>query len=299
MPRSLARVDAGPAGIAPLRGVIVDVDWVTTLEHLHGAIVLASSYLDDQDRMPTAQPFRVKMRVFIRHGVAFNGSPVVEVAAIIQKLHLGVIDAGFGQRLARGAGPIGVLKRYDDSVAGPIVGLISRAHCRGVHRAVSVQDRLDARPVGIGNPYGHKRAATPHAFSIGVSFLFADTGLRQRADQATGGAAGDGDCHRRSKPPRSDNRPDPWYSQEAETGKQTCDTADRRADPGARRGAFGPIVPSVGIPIDALGSVPIEPAVIVVRNDADIAVRNSRAFQLGDDACAGVMVLVKPRDGGH
>src|SRR5947207_7067638 len=248
IPRSLARVDAGPAGIAPLRGVIVDVDWITRLEHLHGAIVLASSYLDDQDRMPTAQSFRVKMRVFIRHGVAFNGSPIVEVAAIIQKLHLGVIDAGFGQRLARGAGPIGVLKRCDDSVARPIARLIRGAHSRGVHRAVSVQDRFDACPVGIGNPHGHKRAAAAHAFSIGVSFFFADTRLRQGADQATGGSANDGGCRCRSKPPRSDDWPDPWYGQEAETGKQTCDTADRRADPGTCRGAFCPIVPSVGIP---------------------------------------------------
>src|SRR5436189_3007150 len=78
IPRSLARVDASPAGIAPLRGVIVDVDRITPLKHLHGAIMLASSYPNDQDRMPTAQRFRIKMRVFIPPGVAFTGSPVVE-----------------------------------------------------------------------------------------------------------------------------------------------------------------------------------------------------------------------------
>jgi len=67
--------------------------------------------------MSTAQPFCVQVRVFIRHGVACHGGPVVEVAAFIQKLHLGVVNTGFGQRLKRGPRPIGILKRCDDTVA--------------------------------------------------------------------------------------------------------------------------------------------------------------------------------------
>src|ERR1043166_3842131 len=49
IPCSFARVDAGPAGIAPTLGVIVNVDWMTALEHLHDGIVLAGSCSDDQD----------------------------------------------------------------------------------------------------------------------------------------------------------------------------------------------------------------------------------------------------------
>ena len=43
VPRRLARMDAGPAGIAPLRGVIVDVDRIEPAEHLHDTVVLAGS----------------------------------------------------------------------------------------------------------------------------------------------------------------------------------------------------------------------------------------------------------------
>ena len=177
--------------------------------------------------------------------------------------------------------------------------LIRRAHCRGVHRAVSVQDRFDARPVGIGNPHGHERAAAPHAFSIGVSFLFADTGLRQRANQATGGSAGDGHCRRRSKPPAATTGPIPGMANRPRPASSPATPPSVAPIPAPVAAPSARSSRSVGIPIDTLRSVPIKPAAIVIRNDADIAVRNSRAFQLGNDACAGVMVLIKPRDGGH
>src|SRR5204863_2700531 len=40
VPRRLARMDTGPAGLPPLCGVIVNVDRIESAEHLHHTIVL-------------------------------------------------------------------------------------------------------------------------------------------------------------------------------------------------------------------------------------------------------------------
>jgi len=37
-----------------------------------------------------AKAFRVKVRIFIRHGMALISCPVVDVAAVVQELHLEV-----------------------------------------------------------------------------------------------------------------------------------------------------------------------------------------------------------------
>ena len=51
--------------------------------------------------MPAAQAFGVQVRIFIRHGMPFDRCPVIQITAVFQKLDLGIINAGFDQRLAR------------------------------------------------------------------------------------------------------------------------------------------------------------------------------------------------------
>src|SRR5205814_8082043 len=104
IPGVLPRMDTGPAGIAPFRRAIVDVDRIETLEHLYDAIVLASICLDDQHRLPTVQTFRIQVRISIRQGMTFDRCPVVEIAAVVQELHLGIVDSRSDQGLSRAPG---------------------------------------------------------------------------------------------------------------------------------------------------------------------------------------------------
>src|SRR3981189_3251569 len=106
-------MNAGPPGLLPLRRVIVDVDRIESAEHLHYTIVLASSDPDNQDRVPAPQAFRVQMRIFIWHGMAFNSRPVVDIAAVVQKLHFGIVNTGSDQRLACGPCALSLLKGGD------------------------------------------------------------------------------------------------------------------------------------------------------------------------------------------
>src|SRR4029434_1106164 len=94
-------MDTGPAALAPLRGMVVDVEASEAPERLHHTIVLVSRCLDKQDRMPTAEALRVHTHVFIRRRMALEGRPVIEVTAVVEELHLD----RYSQRLRRSGPP--------------------------------------------------------------------------------------------------------------------------------------------------------------------------------------------------
>ena len=128
--------------------------------------------------------------------------------------------------------------------------------------------------------------------------LLADSRLGQGADKTADRTAGGGDERRRGQPTGRDDRPDTGDGEEPETGEQTGNAADSRADSGAGRGAFGPVIDAVEIAVDFArgarrGAVAVVPTVGVVRDDADIAVRNSRPLQLGDGTGRGIVVIVQ------
>ena len=45
---------------------------------------------------------------------------------------------------------------------------------------------IDSRTITVGNARRHECAAALYAFSVGLGFVFADPGLRQRANQPAG-----------------------------------------------------------------------------------------------------------------
>jgi hypothetical protein len=49
-------MDAGPAGLAPLCGVFVDVDRVEPAEYRHDPIVITGRRPDDEERVPAPEP---------------------------------------------------------------------------------------------------------------------------------------------------------------------------------------------------------------------------------------------------
>ena len=61
-----------------------------------------------------------------------------------------------------------------------------------VRRAEPVHDCFDSRTITVGNARRHECAAALYAFSVGLGFVFADPGLRQRANQPAGCPTRDG-----------------------------------------------------------------------------------------------------------
>src|SRR5206468_1203274 len=94
IPGCLSGTCARPAGLAPLSSMLVDIDRVEALKHLHHVIVLARGHLNDQHRMTASETLGIDMRVLVRYGVALNGGPIFQVAAVVEKLHATVVDAG-------------------------------------------------------------------------------------------------------------------------------------------------------------------------------------------------------------
>jgi hypothetical protein len=272
--------------------MIIDVDRIEAAKHLHDPVVLARGAADHQKRMPAAETLGIEVRIFIRHGVPFHGRPVIEIAAVFQQLDIGIIDARCGQGLAGGARPVSIFTGRHNAVALPIAGLIRCGSSLRVDRIVTVHNRLDLHPIGVADSHRHERAAAPHTFGVVPRFRFANTGLCQSANQTASGAACCSHCRSRGEPASSDHRSDTRNGQKPETRKQAGHPADRSANPGA-------VIGTVGIPIDPCRSVPIKPAGIVVCDDADVGMRNSKVLQLGYDACASVVVFVKPRNRGH
>src|SRR3954449_4202273 len=125
VPRRFAGMNAGPASSAPLLSVLLDVDRVEPGQHLHDAVVIAGSSADHQDRMTTAEALGEEVSILVGQRMPLHGSPVVEIAAPVDQLHAGVIDAVADQRLARSCCALGVLEHGNDAVARPIFTMLS------------------------------------------------------------------------------------------------------------------------------------------------------------------------------
>ena len=289
--------------------VFFDLDRVQPGQYLHDAVVLFGSSTDYQDGMPTAEALGVEVSILVGQRVPLQGSQVVKIAAPVDQLHAGVIDAIANQRLARGRRPFGILEHGNDAVARPIFTILGTRDALAVRRArgagpraviVTLHDCFGRCRTAVVNTNGDERAATLHALGVGTRFIFIVASLRERSNQTAGSTACSGDGRGGCKPSCRDNRPNAGDGQHAEAGEQAGDTAKRCPDTGPGSGAFGPIITTIMIPIDPrCRAVPVEPATLVVRDDADVIVWNAGSFQLGDDARSGVIILVKTRNRFH
>src|SRR5207248_8088856 len=123
----------------------------------------------------------------------------------------------------------------------PSALLVERSAVAEIDRG-AVEDRLAAGALGIGHTRGHQRAAAANALGIDIGVFFADAGLGQRANEAAGRAAGNGERRRRGQPASRHNGTEPRYRQQPEAGEETRRAAERGADAGARSGALGAVL---------------------------------------------------------
>jgi hypothetical protein len=77
----------------------------------------------------------------------------------------------------------------------------------------------------------------------------AQTGLRERADDTASHPARRGAGKRGHQPAGGDHGTDSWNGHQPEPSEQTCGTAHRRANSGARAGGLGTIILAVEIAI--------------------------------------------------
>ena len=137
-----------------------------------------------------------------------------------------------------------------------------------------VQDRIQPRPIGINDLCRDEGAAAAHAFRKERRVFMGYAGFGQRCNDTAGrrthGSANSG----RHQPARRNHRPETGDRHKAQPRQNARSAAETGTDAHALACGFGAIVNAVTIPVFLA-----EPIVRVVRDDADVRMRDAGGFQ--------------------
>ena len=140
---------------------------------------------------------------------------------------------------------------------------------------------FEPRRVRVIDARGDQRAAAAQALGVDLRVLVADAGLRESTDDAAGEPPAAAPAAVATSQPAATTGPTPGIANRPRPASETGGAADARTDTGARTGALGAVVDAVAITIDALRRAVVRvPAVRVVRDDADVLVRNTGRLQV-------------------
>src|ERR1700680_4629126 len=134
----------------------------------------------------------------------------------------------------------------------------------------------------VSRTHGNETATAANSLGIDVGVLLAHSGAHQAADKAATRSSRDRSNKSCGKPARGHDRPEPGDCHDAKAGEETRATSQNGSDTSACARSSR---------VHALG---------IIRDDADVRVRNSRGLQVADGPFRLVIGIVKARQSlGH